>query len=135
LSVILDTGAILALYDSSDDWHERMMTVLEFEPGPLYLPTLVIAETDYLLGKRLGEKVRLAFLEDIAAGVYETVELPNGSYQHILELNQKYATLELGVVDASVVVLSQTLKVTRVATIDRRHFVPLARMFALELLP
>ena len=135
MSVILDTGAILALYDSSDDWHERMMAALEFESGPLYLPTLVIAETDYLLGKRLGENVRLAFLEDLAAGVYEPVELPSGSYRQILELNQKYTTLELGVVDASVVVLSQSLKVARVATIDRRHFVPLARMFMLELLP
>ena len=111
------------------------MVVLESESGPLYLPTLVIAETDYLLGKRLGEKVRLAFLEDLAAGVYEPVELPSGSYRQILELNQKYTTLELGVVDASVVVLSQSLKVARVATIDRRHFVPLARMFTLELLP
>ena len=104
------------------------MAALESESGPLYLPTLVIAETDYLLGKRLGENVRLAFLEDLATGVYEPVELPSGSYRQILELNQKYTTLELGVVDASVVVLSQSF-------IDRRHFVPLARMFMLELLP
>jgi uncharacterized protein len=135
VSLILDTGAIYAFYDSSDTWHGRVKVLFEQEPGLLHLPTLVIAETDYLLGKRLGEQARLAFLEDVVAGFYAPAELSTSAFVQILEINQKHATLELGATDASVIVIAQTLGVSQIATIDRRHFVPLARMFELELLP
>jgi uncharacterized protein len=135
VSLVLDTGAIYAFYDSSDTWHERVRDLLEREPGQLFLPSLVIPEADYLLGKRLNEQARLAFLEDIVLGVFTPVDLPAGTFEDILALNKKFADLELGVVDASVVVVAQLLGLNRVATIDRRHFVPLARTFSLELLP
>jgi uncharacterized protein len=135
VSLVLDTGTIYAFYDSSDSWHERVRALFEGESGQLFVPSLVIPEADYLLGKRLSEQARLAFLEDIVLGVFTPVDLPAGSFEEILALNKKYADLELGVVDAGVIVIARVLGLKRIATIDRRHFVPLARAFDLELLP
>jgi predicted nucleic acid-binding protein len=53
----------------------------------------------------------------------------------VAELNQRFADIELGFVDAAVVALAETLGLSRIATTDRRHFEPLAAAFQLELLP
>jgi predicted nucleic acid-binding protein len=49
-------------------------------------------------------------------------------------LNRQYADLRLGFVDA-IVTLAETLRLSQVATTDRRHFEPLAEAFSLQLLP
>ena len=51
------------------------------------------------------------------------------------ELNRRFADLDLGFVDAAVMATSELLGVRRIATIDRRHFEPLAAAFSLQLLP
>jgi len=45
-----------------------------------------------------------------------------GDWLRIAELVAKYADLPLGTVDASVVAAAERLRVTTVATFDRRHF-------------
>jgi uncharacterized protein len=74
-------------------------------------------------------------LEDVVTGFYAPAKLSTAAFAQILEINQKHATLELGATDASVIVIAQTLGVSQIAAIDRRHFVPPAQMFELELLP
>jgi predicted nucleic acid-binding protein len=51
------------------------------------------------------------------------------------ELNRQFSDLDLGFVDAAVIAISEFLNLPRIATVDRRHFVPLATAFELELLP
>lgn len=43
-------------------------------------------------------------------------------WQRIGELVTTYASLPLGGTDASVIALAERLDVTRIATLDRRHF-------------
>lgn len=53
----------------------------------------------------------------------------------LAELNQQFAELELGFVDAAVVAISESLGVSRIATTDRRDFEPLAKALSIQLLP
>lgn len=62
------------------------------------------------------------FLESIAAGDFEAVELAAEDYARIVELVKRYAGFPLGVTDASVIALAERLGVAEIATLDHRHF-------------
>jgi uncharacterized protein len=135
VSLLLDTGIVYAYYDRSDRWHSRARALLQQERRALILPAPVIPEVDHLLGHRLGRAGRFAFYEGIAEGHYLVADLPRQAYPRIADINRQFQDLDLGFVDAAIVALAETLKVARVATTDRRHFVALAPRFSLELLP
>jgi len=103
--------------------------------GGLIVPSPVIPEVDYLLGERLGNQAQAVFYEGLVDGSFFVADLPQESYPRILELNQKYADLRLGFVDAAVLSLAEHLGMGRIATTDRRHFTPVKLSIPLELLP
>ena len=133
--IVIDTGAIYAFYDRNDAWHSAVKNLFTTELGDLILPTAVIPEIDHLIGKRLGQQARLAFLNDLIAGVYTAQHLPLELLENIRELELRYSDLNLGFVDASVVTTARWLQCTQIATLDHRHFVGMAREFGLSLLP
>ena len=62
-------------------------------------------------------------------------DLPKDAYARVSDLNRRFDDLALGFVDASIIALTETLGLSRIATTDRRHFAPLAATFSLEILP
>ena len=135
MSLLLDTGVVYAYYDRSDRWHSRARTVIQGKERGLILPAPVIPEIDHLLGHRLGAASRRAFYQGITGGHYLVADVPRQAYPRIAAIDQQFADLELGFVDAAIVALTESLGVRRVATTDRRHFDPLAAAFSLELIP
>lgn len=135
MPVLLDTGILYAYYDRSDAWHARAAALIRRESAGLIVPAPVIPEVDHLLGHRLGAKARQAFYKGLADGDYSVADVPHDRYDDIADLDRRYADLNLGFVDAAVVVLARITGVGRIATTDRRHFEPLARILKLEILP
>lgn len=135
MSVLLDTGIVYAYYDRSDRWHHRAHALVQGEQGGLILPAPVVPEVDHLLGRRLGAKSRLTFYAGIVDGYYLIADLPKEAYARVADLNRRYEEMELGFVDAAIIVLSETLGLSRIATTDRRHFDPLAAALSLQLVP
>jgi uncharacterized protein len=135
MSILLDTGIVYAYYDRSDKWHERARTLVQGEQRGLILPAPVVPEVDHLLGRRLGPKSRLTFYAGIVEGYYLVADLPKDAYARVSDLNRRFDDLNLGFVDASIIALTETLGLSRIATTDRRHFDPLAATFSLEILP
>ena len=95
---------------------------MENHRGPLLVPMLVIAEVSYLLERKAGVPIELRFLKDLSTGTYEAMPVEQVDWIRIAELTSTYRDLPLGAVDASVVALAERLKVTQIATLDRRHF-------------
>lgn len=58
MALICDTGGVFGLYDADDAHHAAIKAVVEREPGPLFLPVVLLAEVDYLLSTRLGQEAR-----------------------------------------------------------------------------
>jgi uncharacterized protein len=84
------------------------------------IPALVVAETTYLVGSRLGPRAEAAFLRGLER---IEVEAPRSDeWERIAELVDAYADLGLGGTDASVVALAERLETDVVITLDRRHF-------------
>jgi len=135
VSVLLDSGIVYAYYDRSDRWHAKARALVRAEGRGLILPSPVIPEVDHLLGARLGNASRLAFYAGIAGGHFFVADLPRQAYARIADINRQFKDLSLGFVDAAIVTLAGSLNVPRVATTDRRHFLPLAEHFSLELVP
>jgi predicted nucleic acid-binding protein len=61
--------------------------------------------------------------------------VPQQAYARIAAIDEQFADLRLGVVDAALIVLAESLHVPRIATADRRHCEPSASAFRLELVP
>ena len=60
----------------------------------------------HLVGTRLGREARMTFYSGLVEGAYFVADLPRDGYQRALELNEQFADLDLGFVDASVVVIA-----------------------------
>ena len=135
MSLLLDTGIVYAYCDRSDKWHDRARTLVQGEQHGLILPAPVVPEVDHLLGRRLGSKSRLTFYAAIIEGYYLVADLSKDGYARVADLNRRFDDIDLGFVDASIIALTETLGLSRIATTDRRHFDPLAATFSLEILP
>ena len=95
---------------------------MEAERGSLFIPAPVTAEIDYLLGKRFGPLARRAFLDDLYARRYESPGLDDRDYEAALDLDRRYADLNLSLAGLSVAVIAGQLGTRRLRTFDERHF-------------
>lgn len=82
----------------------------------------VVAELDYLVGTRIGVAAELAVLRELAGPGYELAEVDAALLAAAADVVEQYADLNIGVTDASIVVLAQRHRTDRVLTLDRRHF-------------
>jgi uncharacterized protein len=137
VALVLDTGPLLAAFDVADPDNEACAALLTGAEEDLVVPGLVLGELDYWCAQRLGAEVWLGFLDDVLAGVYRVEHMSAGDYQRCRDLQEQYADLAVGVVDASVLALVERLGEDKLATLDHRHFSVLrpAHVEVLRLLP
>ncbi len=83
--------------------------------------TLSAVEADYLILSRLGVDAELLFVEDLA-GAYVLGGLDTAGVRAAAELCRRYRDHELGLADASIVVLAERWSTRSIATFDERHF-------------
>jgi hypothetical protein len=137
VTLICDAAPLVALADKDEPQRDRLLELLRQEPGELVLPAQVAAEVDYMVGARLGQTARRAFLEDLAARRYEVACLAPGDYATVASLDARYADLELGLSDCAVIVLAARFDTVRLLTFDERDFRPVEPLQggAFQLLP
>ncbi len=88
----------------------------------LVVPAPVLVEVDYWTLKLLGHGAWEIFVDDVATGAYRVEQVTPEDLVRAAELERKYANLDLGLVDASVLALCERLGETKLATLDRRDF-------------
>jgi hypothetical protein len=132
---VVDTGPLYAAADEGDADHGRCLEVLERADLQLVIPTLVVAEATYLIGTRLGARAEATFLASLEKLDVQAPEPEDWS--RIGALVKRYSSLDLGGIDASVIVLAERRGTDLVVTLDRRHFeiVRTRQRRALKLLP
>jgi uncharacterized protein len=122
VALVLDTGPIVALLDASDPEHERCRRMVDAEGDDLVVPAPVLVEVDYWLVKLYGPATWQMFVEDVGRGAYRLYHPDEQDLVRAAELERTYESLDLGLVDAAVVVTCERLGETKVATLDRRDF-------------
>jgi predicted nucleic acid-binding protein len=120
--VIIDTSALLAFFDRDEPDHEAVKRAISSTHDPLVVSPYVLAEVDYLVGSRRGVEVELAVLRELAGGAWYVAAMTGEDIERAARVIERYADQEIGLADASIVVLARRHATRTVATLDRRHF-------------
>lgn len=120
--ILADTGPLVAAADSGDPAHAAVEAFLATCREPILVPSLVIAEACYFIGRRLGPSVEARFVRQLGSGQVSLEHPEAEDLVRAAELIEQYAGFPLGLVDASIVAAAERLNVTTLLTLDRRHF-------------
>jgi len=120
--IVLDTSGLLAAIDSSQRLHSAAAAALRSADGPLLLSPFVLAELDYLISTRVSATAASALLDQVADGAYRLEPMGSEDIARAAEIIGRYRDLELGLADASIVVLAERHRTRDLLTLDERHF-------------
>lgn len=105
----------------TDPDHAAVLATMEQWPGELVVSAFTAAEADHLVLSRLGVDAELALIEDLAV-TYTVQSLDPRGLETARKLCAQYRDIELGLADASMVVLADRWSTHTLATFDQRHF-------------
>lgn len=119
-NILLDTGPLVALLDSSEKNHERCVAFFKDFKGQLFTTEPVLTEVLYLLSPSIkGQKAGIEFiLKGGAMLVPQSLE----SLRRGLELMEKYKNVPMDFADVTLVVLAEEMGITEIFTLDVKGF-------------
>jgi len=82
----------------------------------------VVAELDHLVATRSGVDAELAVLAELSGGAYELASFAAGDLDRARRVISRYRDQDIGVADASLVVLAERWSTRDILTLDHRHF-------------
>jgi predicted nucleic acid-binding protein len=119
-SGLIDTGAILALLDNKDRWHERCVGAYQSLRVPLATSAAVLTELFYLTDIRLRQpRAAWGFLR---SGVVTVLPIDSADLPALDELMRRYADRPMDFADATLVHLARRESLTTVFTLDHDDF-------------
>ena len=119
-AALVDTGFIVALLNSSDEWHAPCVRVFQNATLPLLTSEAVLTELFFLLASRRIQPAgawRFARSGAITLASVATSDLPQ-----IQELMVRYDDRPLDFADATLVHLAQRESLSTVLTVDHDDF-------------
>ena len=119
-SLLLDTGAYVALLDKSETNHRRCAEFFSTFRGRIFTTEPVLTETLYLLGPTL--KAQRAGIEFILRGGVSLVPQSTSSLERAAMLMDKYGDVPMDFADATLVVLAEETGIHDIFTLDIRGF-------------
>ena len=121
MRTVADTAPLLAATNRRDHAHELATDAVAGLGRELVVLDTVMAEVDYLLRTRVSVGAARAFLSSLVAGELTTAFLSPGLLRRATEIDSRYAALDLGLVDASVMAYAERRDLP-VLTFDFEHF-------------
>lgn len=122
MTIVADTGALYALIDASDRWHERVVAWWKTNISPIVIPVTVLPELTWLLQTRIGPDAEAAFVRAVVDGEFVVEQLELADVVRASAILERYTDLPLSFVDATIVAVAERLETRDVLTTDRRHF-------------
>ena len=120
--IIADTSALLALWKDNEKDHVDVLGFLDGRDETPVVSPYVIAELDHLVGKRLGVDAETAILRELAGGAYLLADFGAEDLLSAAAVIDRYSDQQIGVTDASLVVLADRYRTRTILTLDHRHF-------------
>lgn len=120
--IVVDTSGVFAALDADASHHAAARAAIEDDSGPLLLSPFVLAELDYMILNRLGERSEVDFLQEVSRSAYELVPFDEDDLFQAIALVERYGDLKIGLADASIAVIAGRMRTTRLLTLDERHF-------------
>ena len=117
---LVDTGALLALIDADDEWHERCSSAFQDLRLPLATTSAVLAEFFHLLGETPGAMTRGWNL--VSSGAFTVLPISDADLPELERLMMQYADRPMDLADATLVRLAERESLRTVFTVDHDDF-------------
>ena len=115
--ILMDSGPLIALFDSSDRFHSVSVAFIKSNTRPLVTTIASITETLHLLD--FNRDAQIDFLEWVSRGGVEIHDIQTRDFKRLKELTEKYRDLPMDFADSCLVYLAEQLDIDTIATIDR----------------
>jgi predicted nucleic acid-binding protein len=119
--IVADTSGLLAYFNRREPAHARVRACIDGDDTVIVSP-FIIAELDYLVATRLGIDAALTALRELSGGGYVVASFDHHDLAAAADVMERYRDLDLGIADASLLVLADRFGTSRVLTLDHRHF-------------
>ena len=120
--ILIDTGFIVALFNADDEHHpDAMRTVERIKDLKWNTTSFVIQEIFWLLAKRKSYSVACEFLQKVPS-LFVLPNLPQDWPARVSSILHRYASAEIDMADASLVVLADLIKTGQIVSVDRKDF-------------
>ncbi|MDA3937913.1 MAG: PIN domain-containing protein [Spirochaetia bacterium] len=120
-NTLIDAGPIIALFNKDDKYHKKIKNFLKNYNGKLTTTWPVVTEVSHMLD--FNVQTQIDFLTWIQLGGVKREVIENENIGRIIELSMKYSDLPMDLADASLVVLSEKLKIKEIITIDSDYYI------------
>lgn len=127
MTLVLDSNGLLAAIDDRQEDHVAAREALSSARGPFLLSPFVLAGLEYMILTRMGRRQEVALLGEVGRGVYQLEPFSPADVAEAVAVIERFPELEVGLADASVVVLANRHGTRDVLTLDERHFRVLKR--------
>ena len=115
--ILIDSGPLIALFDSSDKFHHKSIEFIKANKLPLITSIASITDTLHMLD--FNRNAQIDFIEWISRDGVEVHNIQNRDFSRLKELTEKYHDLPMDFADSCLVYLAEQLDINTIATVDR----------------
>jgi predicted nucleic acid-binding protein len=119
-NALIDTGAILALLDRTDRWHEACVTAFRQLRLPLLTSEAVLTEVFHLVGDTRGAME--AAWKFVRSGALIVATIEDEEMSHLQALMSRYWDRPMDFADATLVYLAKRESLSVILTVDQADF-------------
>ena len=121
--LLVDTNVWFETIDDRNRDFASCVQALTDHVGQLVTLVTVITETAWLIEDRFGPEAEAKFLRTVTTPEAVTIiDMTTSDWERVIELVERYASLGLGTVDASIIAVAERLNITTIATLNHRDF-------------
>lgn len=113
---IIDSGPLIALFDRSDKYHEKILNFLKSFNGELITSWSVITEVSHMLDFNL--QVQIDFLKWCELGGLKIYDISQDELLNIRIMMEKYVDIPMDLADGTLMYIANKENIKNIVSID-----------------
>ena len=113
---IIDSGPIIALFDRSDKFHNKVLDFIKTYKGKFVTSWAVITEVSHMLDFNL--QVQIDFLKWCEVGGIEVYDISQTEISNIRIMMEKYIDIPMDLADATLMYIANKENIKNIVSID-----------------
>ena len=120
-NTLIDAGPLIALFNKSDKYHEKIKEFIKNYKGLLTTSWPVITEVCHMLDFNINAQID--FLKWIKLGGLKVEDIETEEIDKIIKLSEKYSDIPMDLADATLIIISERLGIKEIITIDSDYYI------------